>query len=236
MPQNEMVLKGKKGESDTSDVDFDTKSHYNNDMNENSKTDKSLKTLEMQFITLEGEQKLLDYKINSILFIFHGNYAFMHHGFLVKPGMTHLENACNCHSCESRNPCPLTVKKIFTLLFKEDTINNSFALLTTQMNNTKENLTKRIDSSEKNLRQQIDNNKDNLNKRIDSSEKNLSQKIDDSEKNLSQRIESLGKSLESLGKSIDDKTSSKINEAKVQLVLWILTAFSLLLAILKYWK
>lgn len=177
MPQNEMVLKGKKGESDTSDVDFDTKSHYNNDMNENSKTDKSLKTLEMQFITLEGEQKLLDYKIN-----------------------------------------------------------NSFALLTTQMNNTKENLTKRIDSSEKNLRQQIDNNKDNLNKRIDSSEKNLSQKIDDSEKNLSQRIESLGKSLESLGKSIDDKTSSKINEAKVQLVLWILTAFSLLLAILKYWK
>ncbi|WP_218251400.1 hypothetical protein, partial [Candidatus Magnetobacterium casense] len=46
---------------------------------------------------------------------------FMHHGFLVKPGMTHLENACNCHSCESRNPCPLTVKKFFTLLFKEDT-------------------------------------------------------------------------------------------------------------------
>ncbi|MBF0606564.1 MAG: hypothetical protein HQL61_03295 [Magnetococcales bacterium] len=62
-------------------------------------------------------EKELAIKLEGILFIFHGNYAFMHHGFLVKPGMTHLENACNCHSCESRNPCLLTVKKFFTLLF-----------------------------------------------------------------------------------------------------------------------
>ncbi|MBF0606262.1 MAG: Bpu10I family restriction endonuclease [Magnetococcales bacterium] len=47
---------------------------------------------------------------NRILFIFHGNYTFTHPGFLVKPGMTHLENGCNCHSCESRNPCLLNVK------------------------------------------------------------------------------------------------------------------------------
>ncbi|KJU87506.1 hypothetical protein MBAV_000301 [Candidatus Magnetobacterium bavaricum] len=55
------------------------------------------------FFLLPQKRQLL--RPNRILFIFNGNYAFTHPGFLVKPGMTHLENACNCHSCESRNPC-----------------------------------------------------------------------------------------------------------------------------------
>ncbi|KJU87155.1 hypothetical protein MBAV_000651 [Candidatus Magnetobacterium bavaricum] len=46
----------------------------------------------------------------SIFFKFHGNYTFTHPGFLVKPGMTHLGNGCNCHSCESRNPCLLAME------------------------------------------------------------------------------------------------------------------------------
>ncbi|MBF0608567.1 MAG: hypothetical protein SFH39_15435 [Candidatus Magnetobacterium sp. LHC-1] len=100
----------------------------------------------------------------------------------------------------------------------EDKIDNHFALFC-----------QKIDG----LTTLVANNERALNVRIDGIEKALNARIDSTEKNLGQR-------MDFFEKSVDEKISNKFNEAKLQLIMWIvgvgMTTASLAVAVLKLWK
>ncbi|MBF0608566.1 MAG: hypothetical protein SFH39_15440 [Candidatus Magnetobacterium sp. LHC-1] len=98
----------------------------------------------------------------------------------------------------------------------------------------------KLEEGQRRLEDKIDNHFalfcqkiDGLTTLVSSNEKALNARIDSTEKNLSQR-------MDFFEKSVDEKISNKFNEAKLQLIMWIvgvgMTTASLAVAVLKLWK